>query len=628
MRKKVLVMLLAAVTAVGLLPGTAFAAGSSAASDNKVSTVKVETLVNPVYDEVGTFGSVSDDVSYAPVKVGEKWGYIDLTGKMVIEPKYDVAGSFRKGVAVSAKYDTQIVNDGYDTWEDTAYHLYLVKADGSEIALWAYNYYVECNMPLSFYDPEDYSTAWGFYDGVVYVYGHAFRPDGTEIVPRNTDKLDVGYIEYFGVEGPCVNGVISVTAYGSGSQAFFMDAEGNITRVFERALPPYEYEKPGIKGIDHVYAPDDSGLIVAVYGGYTEDWDWDGGVGAMRADGSWAVSPVYSYYRYFYDGTYFSQGLWTVCKDGEKWGAVNTSGKEIIPLEYDSMSSFSDDLAAVEKDGKWFYIDKYNNAYQIGTPEGGVASNITIASSFYNNLAAVFDGKRAYCILNTPVNGVLPAVLGTEDLAMSVYFPDYEEYRQTGLLGTINGVDEYAAIEKNGKWGFLKLTFELEGLNPFEDVHIGDYYYDSVQWAVDSEITNGTGDETFSPTTTCTEAQILTMLYRADRGEGEASASDMQEAVDWAREKGMIGDGFKPNTPCTRASTVNYIWQALGSQNAESSSFSDVPAGADYADAVDWAVENGVTNGTGSGFSPSKICSRGEIVTFLHRAYVPEARLD
>ena len=625
MRKRIIPVILTLCMVLSLLPATVFAADG-----DKVSTVKVETLVEPVYDEVGYFGSTSDneddELEYAAVKVGDKWGYIDQTGKMVIEPKYDIAGAFRRGIAIAAKEEVSTYGEGEYAYEGVDYNLYLVKTDGSEIAVQAW-----WGDPLSIYDPEEFDNTWGYYDGVVYLSGTPYRPDGTVIEPQNMSALQWNY-EFTSMVGPCVDGVIPMTASSSladiGSQAFFMDVNGNITRAF-----PWVNYDAGEKGIDRVYAPDESGLMVAVYGGYDDYWDWEGGVGAMRADGTWAVSPVYSNYRYFTNGKHFSQGLFAVSKDGgNKWGAVDTSGREAIPLQYDSISSFNDDLAAVELDGKWCYIDRYNNAYQIGTPEGGVASKILIASQFSDNIAAVYDGERAYCIVNTPVNGVLPAIQGTEDLALSVYFPDFEEYQQTGELGLIIGMDKYAAIERDGKWGFLKLTFELEGVNPFEDVHIGDYFYDPVQYAVENAIASGTSTTTFSPEAICTRAQILAFLWRANGSPEQSGASPFTDistsdyyyqAALWAAEEGLVsGSTFDANTECTRAMTMEYMWKAAGSPEASSDAgFADVSADADYAQAVAWAVGEKITSGTGEGqFSPEMTCTRGQIMSFIYRA--------
>lgn len=145
------------------------------------------------------------------------------------------------------------------------------------------------------------------------------------------------------------------------------------------------------------------------------------------------------------------------------------------------------------------------------------------------------------------------------------------------------------------------------------------------QWAADKGITNGYGSlDKFAPGVDCTHTHILTFLYRAAREDGEAaSAADMDAAVAWAKEKGMIDDSFDGSKPCTRSQAVYYIWQALGSLEAEASSFTDVPADAPYAKAVDWAVENGITNGDGSPdtFAPDKVCTRGHIACFLYRAY-------
>ena len=154
---------------------------------------------------------------------------------------------------------------------------------------------------------------------------------------------------------------------------------------------------------------------------------------------------------------------------------------------------------------------------------------------------------------------------------------------------------------------------------------------DGVAWAVEKSITNGYGSRTiFAPGVDCSQIQILTMLWRAeDKPSGTAAvfsdlAGDYAHAANWAYEKGMIDDSFNPNAPCTRSQAVSYIWQAREKpEAAETASFSDVDAGAPYIDAVSWAVEKGVTKGYGGSdtFAPSRVCSRGEIVTFLYRAY-------
>ena len=159
-----------------------------------------------------------------------------------------------------------------------------------------------------------------------------------------------------------------------------------------------------------------------------------------------------------------------------------------------------------------------------------------------------------------------------------------------------------------------------------------DYFADAVRWAVEKDITSGTSKTTFSPGATCSKAQILTFLWRAN-GAPEPTAvnpfTDIKpadyfyKAALWAAEKGLVsGSAFGANTNCTRAMTVEYLWKVAGSPTpSANASFTDIPANADYAQAVAWAVENKITSGTGGGkFSPAATCTRGQIVTFLYRA--------
>lgn len=162
----------------------------------------------------------------------------------------------------------------------------------------------------------------------------------------------------------------------------------------------------------------------------------------------------------------------------------------------------------------------------------------------------------------------------------------------------------------------------------FTDVAENAYYNKPVAWAVDRSITNGTSDTTFSPDNTCTRAQIITFLWRAagsPEPDGSCPFTDVkagsyyEKAVTWAAEQGMAGgDKFSPDAPCTRLMAVEFMWAQAGKANASAPAvFTDVKS-----DAVNWAVEKGVTNGTGATtFSPSSTCTRGQIVTFLWRAF-------
>ena len=168
----------------------------------------------------------------------------------------------------------------------------------------------------------------------------------------------------------------------------------------------------------------------------------------------------------------------------------------------------------------------------------------------------------------------------------------------------------------------------------FTDVAATSPYYDGIEWAVDEGITNGTTATTFAPYQNCTRAQIITYLWRAagspEPASMEPAYTDVTDtslyffkAVQWASEQGLVeGETFDPYAGCTRAMAVYFMWVAADSPEAAASSFTDVAADADYAAAVNWAVAQGVTLGTGDGstFSPDTVCQRGQIVTFLYRA--------
>lgn len=176
---------------------------------------------------------------------------------------------------------------------------------------------------------------------------------------------------------------------------------------------------------------------------------------------------------------------------------------------------------------------------------------------------------------------------------------------------------------------------EQPGKTGFTDVSASAYYADAVAWAVSQGITTGTSATTFSPDASCTRGQIVTFLWRAAGSpspKGTSSFADVPaesyyaQAVAWAVENGITngtGEGtFSPDTPCDRSQSVTFLFRALGGKTAGDAAFSDVPAGSYYASAVAWAAEQGITTGTSSTtFSPNDTCTRGQIVTFLYRGY-------
>lgn len=187
--------------------------------------------------------------------------------------------------------------------------------------------------------------------------------------------------------------------------------------------------------------------------------------------------------------------------------------------------------------------------------------------------------------------------------------------------------------------GDTPLPTEITDMSPnskFTDVPATSPFAEAIDWAVNHGITNGKTPTTFAPNEQCTHAQILTFLWRC-YGEPEPSiynpftnvSSDQYyyQAALWAYENGLIsGNSFDGSKPCNRASVVSYMWKAVGSPEVfldDIPNFTDVPSSASYAQAINWAISNGITTGTTSTtFDPARICTRGQIVTFLYRGKI------
>lgn len=224
--------------------------------------------------------------------------------------------------------------------------------------------------------------------------------------------------------------------------------------------------------------------------------------------------------------------------------------------------------------------------------------------------------------------------------------PDSGYVLETLTVTDKNGNELTLKDKGNGKYTFtmpagkveVKATFMEDNsmLNFFYDVPNNAYFYEAVKWAVKNGITTGVGNGLFAPEQPCTRAQIVTFLWRAAGSpEPKGAASGMtdvvsgsyyEKAVAWAIENGITTgtttSTFSPDVTCTRAQAVTFLARALKAKAASAAEFSDVPTDSYFADAVAWAAANGVTEGIGGGlFGSDNDCTRGQIVTFLYRAY-------
>ena len=199
---------------------------------------------------------------------------------------------------------------------------------------------------------------------------------------------------------------------------------------------------------------------------------------------------------------------------------------------------------------------------------------------------------------------------------------------------TDNGDGTYSFTQPAGNVT-IKVVFKDATVVPFADVPADEYYYNAVQWAVRNGITNGTSETTFSPNAPCTRAQVVTFLWRAAGcptiNGSEMPFTDVEEgsyyetAVQWAVENGITNGTsettFSPDAACSRAQFATLLWRSQGMPDADTANpFTDVAEDAYYTDAVLWVAENGITEGTSATtFSPDDDCTRAQTVTFLYR---------
>ena len=321
------------------------------------------------------------------------------------------------------------------------------------------------------------------------------------------------------------------------------------------------------------------------------------------------------------------------------------------------------DTHIVRKDGdaQFTVVAKSNltSGVYLTDPSGALASNYYVSSTAngvwtvsysapYSGGSSSYDPTYSVSTPSKTENGsvtVSPKNASKGDTVTVTVKPDSGYVLETLTVTDKNGNELTLKDKGDGKYTFtmpagkveVKATFMEDNsvLNFFYDVPNGAYFYEAVKWAVDKGITNGLSDTMFGPYESCTRAQTVTFLWRAAGSPEPKTASSFTDvpanayyakAVAWAVENGitngMTATMFAPDATCTRGQSVTFLYRALKGTASGSANFTDVKSDAFYADAINWAVANNVTNGTSNTtFSPNADCTRAEIVTFLYRAY-------
>ena len=289
----------------------------------------------------------------------------------------------------------------------------------------------------------------------------------------------------------------------------------------------------------------------------------------------------------------------------------------------------------------WYTENTYENPYDF---HAAVTGSLTL----YAKWNAIIYSDPTYAVsAPTAENGkiaVSPRYAERGERVTVTLTPD-EGFELESLTVTDSRGNELALTDKgDGRYTFtmparrveIKASFvETVEVSPFADVAIDAYCYEAVKWAISKDITDGVGNDRFAPEQSCTRAQIVTFLWRAAGSPVVNYAMELSdvaedvyyaEAVRWALSEGITtGAGessFSPDATCTRAQAVTFLARALNANASGKAEFGDVPTDSYFAEAVAWAAANGVTEGVGGGlFGSDNSCTRGQIVTFLYRAY-------
>ena len=326
------------------------------------------------------------------------------------------------------------------------------------------------------------------------------------------------------------------------------------------------------------------------------------------------------------------------CAGNYTSGTSRSETRYMYPAAYDCVVTVSG--CRETEDGPAFdsAYSYFNDAVTVSAPGTG------ITSLYLDGLTATRSGTS----FAAPVAAAMAAMAKQADRSIDV----------EGFIGLLKesaldlgspGFDPYYGYGYVSVPAFLKALDERIAGDPhrecpgscFTDMPpVTGFAHLPIDWALQSRITRGLTETAFGPSAVCTRAQIVTFLWRAagcpEPGRTATAFKDLkpgayyEKAVAWAEEqgiaKGMTGTAFAPDAACSRAEIVTFLYRAGGSPEVtgKDSPFPDVAEGSYYADAVTWAVENGITRGrTAGGFSPGAPCTRGEAVTFLYRAAGP-----
>lgn len=622
--RRIPALLLALSLSVTALPGVAQA--EEAAPQRGVLTY--QEAIAPRYENAKTFSE-----GLAAVKQGGKWGYIDTDGKTVIPFQYDLAHSFKEGLAIVGKSSTRAI----ETWDGGAYTEYVYEMGfidhaGKFTAFQMVDWSSETGATIPYYTAMEYigDASLSFHNGLVALPGEY----ATSFYTTSGQPFDSGSMSPTSTmnEGLAPGYPEAVSGFG------YFNAKGETVLLWDE--PEYfGPEYPSDYGAEQSYRvisgglPFNQGLAPVFQDTYdAQTGEFSTLLGFIDKTGAWVIQPQFE--GYLYSGVnsiyqFFGEdGLATLAKDG-KYGAIDKSGKAVIPFQYEGLMPTHEGLMPFLQGGKYGYLS------------GGtvvIPAQFEKASGFNNGMAVVYDGAKAYLIDR---NG--KAVPGADKLDASTYFVEHEDGSKT-----VTSPGTYPVINVDGKYGYGKLEY----LPPLPEKSAMDgWAYPEVTAAIEEDLVPSELQSLYL--NNITRSEFCDLVVQAV---SEVTGKSIQDLVKektgkdyyaWIREypfndttngnviaayalgivQGRGGVSFDPYATITRQEAAAFLTRAakvlgMDVSNASAAPFADSDAvGVWFKDAVNFVHQINVMSGSGGSFLPTGTYTREQSYITIYRLF-------
>lgn len=516
MKKKISCALLAL-----LLAGQVMGAVSVEAGETKTTYTAVERLA-PQFAEIG---GISDD-GILTVKKGDKWGFVDVTGKTVLDYKYDYASEMVDGIAVVGYLSAKEPYVHYQTKEEIPYiDLYIVDKTGKETRLpvvdgqFNFHDYVEDENGNHYASLQQTSIDVTIKYGVVQLNDYMiYKYDGTPIFMNQEQlqkamdvsggRITITMLQMFNINGISEDGIISVCLRDPTDRSpvyVHIDLDGNLVHAFpvmwqtdyRNKEETYQYTLEEY-GICYAHAPEDRYTVVynqhyENYWNYAEeDIVFTPGYGVMNADGEWVIDPVYTHVRIDYDKT-INDGYVSLKNQDGYWGMMNVEGEIVFPFAYYAITPMINGYAVLykEEDATGVITDANGQAYTITDADGNALDvDALYTTNADNNVRRITTADGViYLLSSTPDGTVFKTIRNTENLALD---------------GGRSSSGKYWTTKTDAGYGIIEIVIEETEVTPVVEEKAEETKpaeTEKVEEETKEEVTEEVAEETTKPTT-------------------------------------------------------------------------------------------------------------------------------